>query len=232
MTPVQKLIESLARNGCLAGMLLAPVLPAHAQSELFTQSEVAAKVNAFTIAEAVTQWVPAAQNASSVEAFVAKLNNASRAIHADSTKGPEFIREGCRDFLNEIVDLKTMAQNSGADIWNQLTLPQRETFRLAFEHRMVGMCVREFGEYVGEFLEFVGARTTDGGNLLATVRAGSQETGKLSTWRLQSFGPDNLRAIDIIIEGRSTIVDAHNEFAASLQRANGDIEALITYMRK
>ena len=85
---------------------------------------------------------------------------------------------------------------------------------------------------MGEFLTLVGVRTTDSGNLLVTVRAGSQDTGKLSTWRLKNSGPDSLRALDIIVEGRSTIGDTHNEFAAVLRGTNGDIEALIEYLRK
>jgi ABC-type transporter MlaC component len=226
-------MRHLAACGCIAGMLIAPALTAHAQIKSSAQSDVAAKTGPFTKTEQAAQPVSAAQkNASSAEAFTAKLNNATRAMHANSRKDVLSIREGCRELTNEIFDLKAMAQSSNAEIWDKITLPQRDTLRLAFEHRMIGMCVRQFRQYEGDVLQLVGVRTADGGNLLATIRFGAQDDGKLSTWRLQGFGPDSLRAIDVIIEGRSIIGDARNEFAAVLQSANGDVEALITYLQK
>jgi len=45
--------------------------------------------------------------------------------------------------------------------------------------------------------------TTESGDQLATTRVGSQDDGKLVTWRLHSSGPTTLRAIDVISEGRS-----------------------------
>ena len=178
------------------------------------------------------QTVPAAQNTSSIEAFVARLDSATRAIHDSSRKDLALIREGCRDLLSEMLDLNAMAQASNAEIWEQMTLPQRDTLRLAFEHRMVGNCVRQFGGYGGEFLQLVGVRETDSGDLLATIRVGSQDDGKLVTWRLRSSRLGNWRAVDVITEGRSAVLDARIEFAAVLQSVNGDIDALITFMQK
>jgi ABC-type transporter MlaC component len=222
----------LAACGYLAGMLAALALPAHAQSEPSAQSELSGKIDSSTKAEPAAQIVPAAPNASSIEAFVAKLDSATRAIHESSRKEPALLREGCRDLLSEMLDLNAMAQASNAEIWEQMTLPQRDTFRLAFEHRMVGNCVRQFGGYGGEFLLLMGVRQTDGGDLLATIRVGSQDDAKLVTWRLRSSRLGNWRAVDVITEGRSAVLDARTEFGAVLQSVNGDIDALITFMQK
>ena len=224
MTCVQKVIGSVSRCVFIAGMLIASAWTAHAQSKLSDQSESPAKIAQFAKPETSAQ--------SSVDAFIAKLNNVTRTIYANSKNDPASIRDGCRNLLNEILELNVMAQNASADTWNQMTLPQRENFRLAFEQRMIGKCVQQFGEDPGEGLELVGVRKSDGGNLFATIRAGSQDANKLWTWRLQSSGPDSLRAIDIIIEGRSIIENFKSEFAAVLRGSNGDIEALLRYMRK
>jgi ABC-type glutathione transport system ATPase component len=52
---------------------------------------------------------------------------------------------------------------------------------------MVENCMGQFGGYEGDFLQLIGIRTTDGSDLLATIRVDSQDDGKLVTWRLQKL---------------------------------------------
>jgi ABC-type transporter MlaC component len=175
---------------------------------------------------------PQEQSGALIDAFIVRLDNATRAIHANGQDNPALIREGCRELLNEVLDLDAMAQAANAELWPAMTPDQRETFRLAFGHRMVVKCVRQFGNYKGEKLQLVGVRKTDSGDLLATVRVGSEEEGKLVTWRLQNSAAHRWRAVDVITEGRSAVLDARTEFAAVLQSVNGDIEALIAVMQR
>src|ERR1700681_1960472 len=119
MTRVQA-IGRLVRSGCLASLLIGLAVSAHGQSTK-----------------------PATTVQPSVEIFVAKLNNAAQAIYANSKNDPALIREGCRNLLNEIVDLNTMAQNSSVKDWDQLTLPEREKLRSGFEYWLIGTCARE-----------------------------------------------------------------------------------------
>jgi ABC-type transporter MlaC component len=210
----------------VAGALVIPALPTYAQTEPSVRTESAAKADLSSNTE------PASKANPSVEAFIAKLGNGSRAIHQVSKQDPALIRAGCRDLLNEILDLDAMAQAVNVEIWVKMTPPQRDTFRAAFEQRMITNCMRQFDGYEGELIQLAGVRTTDGGHLLATVRIGSHDDGKLVTWRLRSSGRDSVRAVDVITEGRSAVLDAHNEFAAVLQSVNGDIEALIAFMQK
>lgn len=234
----------LAASGCVAGMLIALELPARAQSEPSAkseslaqsqppaQTEPSAKNEPATVSEPAVSAISSAPNASSVEAFVDKLDSATRAIHVNAQKDPNLIREGCRDLLSETLDINAMAQATNAEIWDQMTVAQRDVLRLAFEHRMIGNCVRQFGGYEGEQLQLAGVRTTEGGDRLATIRIGPQDDGKLVTWRLRSSRLGDWRAVDVITEGRSAVLDAHTEFAAVLQSVNGDIDALIAFMQK
>ena len=221
-------MRMLANCFAVGAALMALALPARAQTELSAKIETATKTEPKT----ESKVEPSTQTAPSIDAFVARLDSATRAIHVNSKKDAARIREGCRQLLNDVLDLDAMAQAANDDIWNKMTAPQRETFRAAFEHRMIGSCVRQFGTYEGEYLKLAGVRETDGGQLLATVRVGSQDDAKLVTWRLQNSGPENWRAVDVIAEGRSAVLDAHHEFAAVLQSVNGDIEALIAFMQK
>jgi ABC-type transporter MlaC component len=49
-------------------------------------------------------------------------------------------------------------------------------------------------------------------------------------WRMR--GGDASAAVDVIWEGNSAVAKARNDFAAVLQGANGDVDALIGFMRK
>lgn len=224
-------MRMLAARGCVAGILVALALPAHAQSETPALAEKSATEPSVQIDLAEKSETPA-QTSSTIEAFVAKLDSATRAIHANAKNDPALMREGCRDLLSEILDINAMAQASNSEIWEQMTQLQRDTLRLAFEHRMVRNCVLQLGGYDGGYLKLVGVRTTDDGDRLATTRVGSQDDGKMVTWRLRSSRLGNWRAVDVITEGRSAVLDAHTEFTAALLSVNGDIEALITFMQK
>jgi ABC-type transporter MlaC component len=197
-----RLVQKLAARYCFAGALATLILPAFAQTK------------------------------PSVEAFVAKLDNAIRNIHQNSKKDSKLVDVGCRELLNEILDLNTMAQAAYVEVWERMTPPQRDIVRAAFEQRLISNCIRQFEGYEGDSLQLAGVRTTADGDQLATIRVGSQDDGKLVTWRLHSFGPANLRAIDVISDGRSVVIDARNEVAAVLQSGDGDIEALIAFSQK
>ena len=222
---MQKLIACF----CVAGAFVIWASPIHAQtvspaliepSAQSGQTEPAAKIESFPLPPP------------SVDSFVAKLDSATRAIHESSKKDVSLVRRGCHELLSEILDLDEMVKASNAEIWDAMTESQRATIRAAFEQRMIGNCVRQFGSYEGEIIHLAGVRRADGGQLLATVRVGPQDNNKLVTWKLSGSGPDNWRAVDVITEGRSIVSDARNEFAAVLQSVNGDIEALIAFMRK
>ena len=219
-------IESTAASEPVAKTeSVAPSEPT-AKAEEPAKSEPTPKIETSTATDVPTDAMPM------VEAFVARLDKSTRAIHENSKKDPALIREGCRNLVNEILDLDTMTKAVNVEIWDKMTPAQRETIRAAFEHRMVGNCVHQFVGYEGELLKLAGVRTAQGGNLLATVRVGSREDGQIVTWRLQHSGADRWRAVDVITEGRSAVTDARNEFAAVLESVNGDIEALIAFMQK
>ncbi len=218
----------------VAGALVIAALPTYARTEPSAQSSAqsSAQIESAAKAELSSNTEPASKADPSVEAFIAKLGSGTRAIYQISKQDPALIRAGCRDLLNIILDLDAMAQASNVDIWDKITPLQQGTIRAAFEHRMITSCMRQFGGYEGEHMQLAGVRTAENGHLLATVRIGPHEDGKLVTWRLHNSGRDNMRAVDVITEGRSAVVDAHNEFAAVLQSVNGDIEALIAFMQK
>src|SRR5262245_17089820 len=96
----------------------------------FVQKLVARFYYAGAIALAVPTF---AQTHPPVDAFVAKLDNSTRAIHESAKKDSRFVGIGCRELLNEILDLDVMTQAANVEIWEQMTPPQRDIVRAAFE---------------------------------------------------------------------------------------------------
>lgn len=220
------IIRSFEVGARVAGMLIALALPAYAQIDQPAAPEPPAKSQQ----SLATDPAPPSQTAT-IEAFISRLDIGTRAIH-ENRKDPELVREGCRALLNEVLDLKVMARATNTEIWDLMDDSQRETLLAAFAHRMISNCVRQFAQYEGENMRLAGVKSTPNGDMLATVRLGTRDDAKLVTWRLHNSGSTNLRAVDVITEGRSAVSDARNEFAAVLQSVNGDIEALIAFMQK
>src|SRR5262249_37654548 len=142
--------RALAAACYIAGVTVALALPARAQN-----AEPAQPLAADPSMPLVTNDPPsnpdgaADRNAAGpgpqmLQAFIAKLDKATRAMHESAKKGPAEVREGCRAFLNEFLDLDAMTEATNAEIWSQMTPRQRESFRTAFERRMITTCVRQF----------------------------------------------------------------------------------------
>ena len=103
----------------------------------------------------------------------------------------------------------------------------------AFERRILSDCLRPIRDYNGEPIELVGVRPASGGEKLAAVRFGpADDPTRIITWRLHGEGADAWKVVDIIVDGRSTIANMRNEFAAVLQSQNGNIDALIEFLRR
>ncbi len=228
----------------IAGVLLMLVLPAYAQTETPASGEAQSQsdrpgktestpnLDTSSKLESSPQLDAAVPTASRIEAFIARLDSTIRAIHENAKDDPALIREGCRALLNDVLDLSAMARATNEEIWEKMTPSQQDLLRAAFEHRMVANCVRQLAQYDGANIRLAGVKPASDGAMLATTRFGAAEGARLVTWRLQKNGAANLRAIDVITEGRSVVSDARNEFAAVLQSVNGDIEALIAFMQK
>jgi hypothetical protein len=74
----------------------------------------------------------------------------------------------------------------------------------------------------------LGVRTGEAGDRLLAIRTGRPgDTGRVVVWRLRP-GPDHrLRAVDILLDGRSMVISMSDEARAVLERTNGDIDALL-----
>jgi ABC-type transporter MlaC component len=171
-----------------------------------------------------------AQSQAAVDVFVSQLDDTMHELHDKARGNAARIRAGCRDVVGRFLNLEAMAKAAGEDIWDKMSVAQRETYRTAFGDRMVAECGRQFADYRGEDVRELGTRSLSGGDKLVMTRVGRGEDAKMVGWRMH--GGDASAAVDVIWEGNSAVAKARSEFAAVLQGANGNVDALIGFMRK
>jgi phospholipid transport system substrate-binding protein len=110
---------------------------------------------------------------------------------------------------------------------------QRQEFSKAFEDYIVGVYTARFSQYTGESFKVMGSRPEGSKATLVTsqiVRTNGAPPVKVD-WRVSDTaqGP---KITDVTVEGVSMILTQRDEFAAVLQRNNGDLQALINMLKE
>jgi len=171
-----------------------------------------------------------AQSEATAKVFVSQLADTMRELHGRAQGNAARIRIGCRDVVGRFFNLESMAKAAGENIWDKMSATQRETYQGAFGDRMVAECGRQFANYQGETIKEINIRSLPGGDMLVTTRFGENEDAKTVGWRLRGGNPS--AAIDVVWAGTSAVAKARSDFAAALHGVNGNVDALIAFIRK
>jgi ABC-type transporter MlaC component len=167
-----------------------------------------------------------------VDAFVAEVTEGIAGIHAQAGDDAAKTLAGCSDFLGRVLDLPAMAKTAGRDGWEQMSAEQRDAYQAAFAKRLASECARELASYKGEAITLAGVRAMANGDKLATLRLGPPENARMIAWQLRGAKDDALSAVDVIFEGHSVMIKAHDDFLAVLRASHGNIDAVIESLRK
>jgi phospholipid transport system substrate-binding protein len=130
-------------------------------------------------------------------------------------------------------DIPTIARFVLGRYWNVATPEQRRDYVDLFESMIIETYARRFDDYSGERFQIAGVREeTESDTIVITdvLQPGNPEAVQVA-WRLRhrDTGP---QIIDVIIEGVSMGVTQRQEFASVIERAGGDINALLSRMRE
>lgn len=175
--------------------------------------------------------VAIAQDDGSVREFLAYVRSTIHVSHDEADIGETRARKRCQEFTVRYMEMDEMARSAAAAIWSQMSAQQRAAYRSAFEARMLATCLRAVREFRGKELTLLGVRRTERGDKLVTTRVSLDERqGRMIVWRFRDGG-SQLRAVDIISDGRSTVAAAREEYAAVLESRNGDVDAFIQTIR-
>jgi ABC-type transporter MlaC component len=168
---------------------------------------------------------------SPIDAFVAKVTDGITGIHTQAGGDAAKTLTGCSEFLASVLDLPAMAKTAGRDGWEKMSAEQRDAYEKAFSKRLATECARELAKYKGEPITLAGVRNVANGEKLATIRLGPPEKARMIAWQLRGTG-ETLTAVDVIFEGHSAMINAHDDFLRVLRANRGNIDAVIESMRK
>jgi ABC-type transporter MlaC component len=168
---------------------------------------------------------------SPIDAFVAKVTDGIAGIHAQAADDAAKTVAGCGDFLAGVLNLPAMANTAAREAWERMSAEQRDAYQKAFAQRLAAECARELAKYKGEPITLAGVRKMANGDSLATLRLGPPENARMIAWQLRGAG-DALSAVDVVFEGHSAMIKAHDDFLGVLRANRGNIDAVIESLRK
>ena len=107
----------------------------------------------------------------------------------------------CDRIVASAINMEAVAQSALSQMWGRISLQQRTAYRAAARRRAVRDCLRRNQGNEGNPLEFLGIRQGEGGEGLLATR--SSKPAHTIIWHLRGSG--RVRAVDVVIDGRSMI---------------------------
>jgi len=159
--------------------------------------------------------------------FLSRLNDAVTGL-AGKTGQDAYV--SCQSYVRSLLDLDVIAQRTAAAVWDHMSLKQQSAYRAALERRAAKNCVNENANNSGKSVAFLGIRPGGAERLLATrAEQKNGEPGRTVVWRLPaSDTPEGVRAVDVLVDGRSTVLSLRDEAKGLLDDNKGDINTMIT----
>ena len=164
-----------------------------------------------------------------IRAFVEKVNEASLGFFASGSEADA--RERCRALLASAFDVPAMGKEALGRAWDKATEEEREEYLQAFEEDVVSAYLRRI-RAPGTTLTFIGHRPPFGGHQLAASRRtvpGKED--QIWIWWMRPDGR-SWRIDDLVLDGHSAVNTAANQYFNVLENNNGDMNVLISFMRK
>jgi hypothetical protein len=158
-----------------------------------------------------------AQTDPQVAEFLASVNRSITELVAQAGSQASLT---CSRIVASDINMDAVIQSALSNMWGRLSLQQRAAFRAAAQRWAVRDCLRRNQDNGGNPLEFLGVRHGEAGERLLATR--SSQPAHTVIWRLRGSG--RIRAVDIVIDGRSMILSLRDETKALLDRNDGDFD--------
>ncbi len=164
-----------------------------------------------------------------IRSFIEKVNVASTSFFVSGSEADA--RQRCRDLIAWAFDVPAMGKQVLGKAWDKATPEEREEYMQAFEDEVVSAYLRRMRP-PGTTLSYIGRRPPVGGDQLAASRRSTP--GKADQTWIWWMRPDgqSWRVVDLLLDGHSALNAEIQEYANVLASNNGDINALIAFMRK
>ena len=188
--------------------------------------------------EAVSRIASAADQAGeattpqSAARFVKRLGEEVTAVAGDRTLTPEQREHSLRKVLLDGFEVDTIGRIVLGRYWRGATPAQLAGYQRLFAHFLVDRYVSRFVRYGGASIAYTGARSAK--RNFAVIESRITVPGQPSVrvdWLVRNAngGP---RVIDLIVNGLSLAVIQRFEFTAIIESHGGDLEGLLSALRR
>jgi len=162
----------------------------------------------------------AAQTDPQLAEFLASVNRSITALAGQAASQASLT---CGQIVASAINMDAVTRSALGHMWDRMTSQQRAAYRVAAQRWAVRDCLRRNQDIGGHPLEFLGVRQGEAGERLLATR--SSQPAHTVIWHLRGSG--RVRAIDVVIDGRSMILSLRDETKALLDRNHGDIDMAI-----
>lgn len=165
-----------------------------------------------------------------VRAFAQNLANQimDRVVLA-KTPAPQK-RAAFREVFLKATDINKIARFTLGRYARSMPKEQMAAFTKAFTDNVILTWSDRFDGYAGESIKFQGVRSDKNDfYVTSTLDVPNTENDIEVIWRINAKN-DNLKLVDLVVEGVSMIMSYRNEYSSVLQQSGGDLQTLINLL--
>ena len=164
----------------------------------------------------------------SEEEFVAKFANEATTILGSEQISKNEKNNKFTNLVMSAIDLNLISQFVLSKSWKSATDDQKERYISAFKKYFINSYANKLDQYSGEKIIVNGSEEAGKYVIVDTniVREGTDTLKINLKWRLLNKN-DDIKIIDLNIEGISLVIAQREEFQSFLLNNDGDLEALI-----
>jgi phospholipid transport system substrate-binding protein len=218
--------KTLILVGALAGVALF-ALTSHAEDMAAPKTDAGRLDLKVAVADAA-----AAQKGGAALSFVKKATDEGLSFLADTSLTREQKRSRFSTLLSRNFDLDTIGKFALGPYWRQATPEQQAQYLKLFKSMVVEVYTNRFEEYNGQTLTVDSEKPVTGTDTLVISTIHSPDGGQKVQvgWRVRAKG-NQMRIVDVIVEGVSMSVTQRSDFASVIQNGGGNVDALISHLK-
>ena len=186
---------------------------------------------ALVLAAAFSINAVAQQAQADTEKFIASLGDRALQVLVVDSQSEAEREDAFRGLLSEGFDLRLISRYALGRYWRRATKEQRAEYAKLFEDFIVETYVARLSEYSGETLKVVGSRPDDQDTIVHSEIVRDGRPPIRVDWRVRN-GDEQLKIIDVVVEGVSMLLTQRDEFASVIQRSGGNVEGLLERLRE
>lgn len=164
--------------------------------------------------------------------FIDNLSQTAITTLAEKSLSADERSRRFRVLLNQNFDVPYLGRFSLGRYWRQASSDQQQEYLQLFESVISNTYANRFAQYNGQKVEVLNSQN-EVDSILVNTKLIQPDGGEpvFIDWRLRGSG-NSFKIIDVIVEGVSMTITQRSEYGSVIERAGGDIEALLKILRK